>query len=167
GEAAVRPVLVPALRRRVDVPVDAQELLAAASVGRVGVEDLAGVVPHEDAVAGEILQPRIAVAIVVEGASGRQLIWRERDAEVVVEVRMVRGDPAESPSHARADLLDLVDGRAGNDGIGQIVILQVDENPLEMVDLERAADTLRDLARPQHEMLDEELTAAFEQIRER
>src|SRR5262249_60167709 len=36
-----------------------------------------------------------------------------------------------------------------------------------MVDLERAADTLRDLARPQHEMLDEELTAAFEQIRER
>src|SRR5262245_53721450 len=36
-----------------------------------------------------------------------------------------------------------------------------------MVDLERAADTLRDLARPQHEMLDEELTAAFEQIRGR
>src|SRR5262249_3513613 len=36
-----------------------------------------------------------------------------------------------------------------------------------MVDLERAADTPRDLARPQHEMLDEELTAAFEQIRER
>src|SRR5262245_28936655 len=56
GQGLVGPVLPPSLRRRIEIPVDAEELLAAPPVGRVGVEDLAGVVPDEHAVAGQILE---------------------------------------------------------------------------------------------------------------
>src|SRR6187401_691248 len=54
GKRVVRPVLVASLRHGVEDAVDAEELLAAAAVGRVGVEDLAGIVLEEDAVAGEV-----------------------------------------------------------------------------------------------------------------
>src|SRR5262245_38526841 len=55
GQGLVRPVLSPSLRRRVEIPVHAEEFFTTPSVGRVGVEDLAGAVPDEHAVAREVL----------------------------------------------------------------------------------------------------------------
>src|SRR5262245_66621105 len=63
GERVVRPVLVAPLRHHVEIAIGAEELLAPATIGRVGVEDLACVVPEEDAVAGEIFQARVAVPV--------------------------------------------------------------------------------------------------------
>src|SRR5262245_17978000 len=71
GERAVGPVLVAPLRHHVEIAIGAEELLAPATIGRVGVEDLSYVVPEEDAVAGEIFEARVAVPIVVLGASRR------------------------------------------------------------------------------------------------
>src|SRR5262249_36358285 len=48
-----------------------------------------------------------------------------------------------------------------------VMVLEVRENALDVVDLERASDALCGLAGPHHEMLDEELAAAVEQIGER
>jgi hypothetical protein len=41
------------------------------------------------------------------------------------------------------------------------------EGAFDLVDFERAPDALTDLARPQHEVLDEELAAAVEQVAQR
>src|SRR5262245_15228288 len=166
GQGSERPVLVPSLRRHVEVVVGAEELLAAAPVGGVRVEDLARVVLEEDAVAGEILKTRLDVAEVVVAAPGRDLLGREGDVEVVVEVRAVGRDPAKAPSHPRAHGLDLVDGGARHHDVAQIVVLEVHEQARDMIDLERAAHALRDLAGSHHEVLDEELAPAVEQIGE-
>src|SRR5213593_1468768 len=61
GETVVGPVLAPPLRCHSEIPGDAQELFAAEPIGGMGVEDPAGVVLKENAVAGENLQPGIHV----------------------------------------------------------------------------------------------------------
>jgi hypothetical protein len=55
AEGAVRAFLIAPLRRRVEIPVYSEELLAATAKSRIGVEDLTGVVLEEDAVAGAVL----------------------------------------------------------------------------------------------------------------
>src|SRR5262249_10351825 len=75
-------------------------------------------------------------------------------------------DPAKAPSHPRAHRLDLVDGGARDHDVAQIVVLEVHEQAGDVIDLERAADALRDLAGSHHEVLDEELAPAVEQIGE-
>src|SRR5262245_5840077 len=77
GERSVGAVLVPPLRHDVEDPVDAEELLAAAGEGRVGVEHVPGVVLEEDTVAREVRHPRVAVAVVVERAPGGHLLRLE------------------------------------------------------------------------------------------
>src|SRR5215510_7240876 len=83
GECVVGPVFPPPLRRRIEIPVDTEELLPAAPVRRVGVEDTTGLVHDEDAVTGPVLQAGIPVLVVVEGATRRELLGSERDVEVV------------------------------------------------------------------------------------
>ena len=56
-ETLVGPILIPPLRRHIEIAVDAEKLLAAAPVSRVGVKDVTGVILEEDAVAGQVLQP--------------------------------------------------------------------------------------------------------------
>ena len=58
GERVVGPILVAALGRHIEIPVGAEELLASAPERRIGMEDLAGVISDEHAVAGAVLQPR-------------------------------------------------------------------------------------------------------------
>src|SRR5262245_45303032 len=82
GECVVGPVFPPPLRRRIEIPVDTEELLPTTPVRRVGVEDTTGLVPDEDAVTGPVLQPGIPVLVVVEGAACRKLVGSERDVKV-------------------------------------------------------------------------------------
>src|SRR5712692_2761448 len=166
-ERSVGAALVAPLRHDVEGPVDAEELLPAATVRRVGVEHSPGIVLEEDAVAREVRQTRVGVTIVVERAPARHLVRLERDVEVVVEVGVVRADPGEAPAHAPADRLDLPDGRPGHGGVADIVVVQVLQDALDVVDLEGAPDALSHLAWTHHEVLDEELGAPVEQVRER
>src|SRR5262245_21423482 len=66
GQGLARSVLASALRRRVEIAIDAEKLFTAAPVGRIGVEDLTGVVLEKHAVAGEVLEPGIYMLEVVE-----------------------------------------------------------------------------------------------------
>src|SRR5262249_32815188 len=76
-------------------------------------------------------------------------------------------DPWEAPTHPLADDLDLIDWRPRHDGIGDVVVMQVLEQSLEMVDFQGATHALRDLVWSHHEVLDEELTAPVEQFGKR
>src|SRR5437899_12020714 len=69
GETVVWAAFIAPLRHRIEIPVYSEELLAAAAERRIGVEDPASVVLEENAVAGEVLQSRISVLVVVEGAA--------------------------------------------------------------------------------------------------
>ena len=170
GETPIWPVLIAALRHYVENPVNPEELLTAAAKSRVGMEDLAGSVPEEDAVAREIFQfcrPVGCFLVIVEGVTSSNLLAREGDIEVVAKIRVVGRDPGEFPSHALAYRLYLLDWRPRYDGVADIVVLQMNENPFDMVDFQRATDTLRGLSGPHHEMLDKELAPTLEEIRQR
>src|SRR5215510_9551296 len=163
-QRVVGPVLAPAFRRDIEISVDAEELLAAASERGVGVKDLPGVVPEEDAVPGAVLERRGYVFIVVVGAARRDLVGRERDVEVVVELGVVRRHPRKTPPHPLADDLDRAERRAGHGDVGHVVVLQMHERPLDLIDLEGASDTLTDLTGSHHEVLHEQLAASLEEI---
>src|SRR5205809_6291779 len=91
-ETPIWPVLIAPVRHHIEDPVNPEELLAAAAESRRGVEDLAGLVPEEDAIAGEIFQfcrPFRRSLVIVESATGSNLLAREGDVEVVVKIRVV------------------------------------------------------------------------------
>ena len=50
-EAVMRAIFIAPLRHRIENPVNPEELLSAAAESRIGMEDLAGLVLKEDAVA--------------------------------------------------------------------------------------------------------------------
>src|SRR6185312_1042777 len=81
--------LVAALGREIEKAVDPEQLLDAAGVGGIGVEDVALGVLGEDADAGSLVGRKAAGAIVVRLPAWRDLLWREGDAIVAVEVRFV------------------------------------------------------------------------------
>jgi hypothetical protein len=70
------------------------------------------------------------------------------------------------PVHPFADGFNFIDGSTRDCNEGNVVVLQVREKSLDMVDFKRAPDALLFLAGSHHEMFDEELAAAVEQLRE-
>src|SRR6266496_3761099 len=101
-ETPIWPILIAPLRHHIENPVNPEELLAAAAESRVGVEDLAGLVLEEDAVAREIFQfcrPFRRFLVIVESATRSNLLAREGNVEVVVKIRVIGRDPGEFPPH--------------------------------------------------------------------
>jgi len=92
GQTVVWPVFAAPLGHHVQNAIGAEKLFAAAPEGRVGEIDLTCIVLQKYAAAGEVLQsgrPVRCLLEVVERAAGRNLLRRERDVEIVVEVRVV------------------------------------------------------------------------------
>src|SRR6266496_4989459 len=167
GETPIWPVLIAPLRHHVENPVNPEELLAAATESRIGVEDLAGLVLKEDAIAREIFQfccPFRCFLVIVESATGSNLLAREGDVEVVVKIRVVGRDPGEFPPHTLAHNLDLLDGRARDCGVSNIVVLKMDKNAFDVIHFEGTTDALLGLSGPHHEVLDKKLAPALEKI---
>jgi hypothetical protein len=80
-------VLISSFWRDVEIPVDTEKLLAAATIGRVGVEDLTRPVLVEDAVARKIFQsscPFGCLLKIVESTACGDLLGLERDVKVIV-----------------------------------------------------------------------------------
>jgi hypothetical protein len=170
GHGVVGSILVPAPRRDVEKAVDANELLIATGEGRVGVEDLPRLALVENAVAGEVLQthrPGFHWLVVIAGGPCSDALRRKRHAEIVVEVTIEGRDPRNLSSHALAHDFDLLDGGSRYNGITHIMIFEMDQNTIDMVDGERAADVLVNCSRTHHEMLDDKLAAPVEEVAKR
>src|SRR5262249_3640661 len=104
---------------------------------------------------------------IVERTTGSDLLGLEGHVEVVVEVAVIGGDPGKAPAHPFAHDLNLVDGRARNYNIGDIVVVKMLEQAVDVIDLERTPDALMRNTWPHHEMFDEELAATVEERRQR
>jgi len=80
---------------------------------------------------------------------------------VVVEVGREGAHPRESPPHALFISLDLCPGRAGYGRPGDIVMLEMRKGAIDMIGEKRATWA----AGAQHEVIDQELASAIEQLR--
>src|SRR5438876_11975434 len=92
GETTIWSILIAPLRHYVENPVNPEELFSAAAESGIGMKDLARLVLEEDAVAREIFQfcrPFGCFLVIVESATGSNLLALEGDIEVVVKIRVV------------------------------------------------------------------------------
>src|SRR6185295_5699685 len=71
------------------------------------------------------------------------------------------------PAHALAESFDVGKRCPRNPRVAHIVMLEMRQGAIDMVGLERAADTALALVGAPHEMLDDELAAAVEEIGKR
>src|SRR5271157_1455849 len=162
--------LVATFRRCVEDAVDSERFLSAATVRRVGVEDLASFVLVKNAAARQVLDigcPFRRGPKIVLRAPGGDVLRLERDIEVIVEVAAERGDPEERPAHALAHDFDFLDRRSRDDRIADVVILKVRQNAFYMIDFKRTSDALMLRAGRHHEMLDVKLAVPSKEIGQR
>ena len=157
-------VFVAALGRQVEVVVGADQDVEAAGVRGVGVEDVAGFVAIEDAQAGEFAFGGVGLFVVVGGFSSGCIFGFEANAEVVVEVAAFRRDPVEGPAHAALEGLEFGEGRAGDGDHGHVVVGQVLVGAVDVVGEEGAALAAFGPAGAEHEVVDDQLAAAAEQV---
>ena len=94
-------------------------------------------------------------------------VLRERDTIIEIEIAAVRRHPREAPSHALLECLDLRRSGARNHRERRIPLRHVDPRSVEMVGEERAARTSFFPSRTQHEVIDDQLAAAVEQVGQR
>src|SRR5437763_384492 len=147
----VLPVLLAAERRQVEERPDAAERLDAAVRREVGAKDVVAV-SQEDA------EPeRLAVLVDV------RLRRLRTDAEVDVEVALERREPRDRPPHPLPVRLDPGERGARHEREGRVAGVQVRE-VADLVDEHRAAVAARVLVRPEHEVVEEQLTASLEEV---
>jgi hypothetical protein len=106
------------------------------------------------------------VEIVLDGP--RPLLLRsERDLKVVVEVAFERRRPREAPPHPPLVRLQHRERRPRHRAEHDVVIREVDREAVEAVGDRRARRTPRGVLGPEHEVVDEQLRASPEEVRQR
>src|SRR6266498_4001627 len=108
-----------------------------------------------------------AAPVVVFDAPLALLLLGERDVEVDVEVAAARGRPGKRPAHPPLVRLQLRERRARHRPEHHVMVGQVDGDALEPVRDRRAGRTPRRVVGPEHEVVDEELRAPSEEVRQR
>src|SRR3546814_1322730 len=106
----------------------------------------------------------ISGAVVVADLSLGQIFRREADAECVVEVTAVRGNPLELPAHSLAKSLDVGQRRARDGHQGNVTIGQMRCHAFTVVGHEGATRATLLPSRAEHEVLHQQLPAALEQV---
>lgn len=159
-------VFIAALGRQVEVVVGADQDVEATGIGGVGVEDVAGFVAIEDAQAWEFAFGGVGFFVVVGGYSGGGVFGFKADTEVIVEVAALRRDPVEGPAHAAFERLEFGEGGAGDGDHGDVVVGQVLVGAVDVVGEEGAALAAFCPAGAEHEVVDDQLAAAAEQVGE-
>ena len=89
------------------------------------------------------------------------------DTEVDVEVALVTGCPVEAPAHPLAVGEQLLERRVRDADHRDVPGCEVREHAVEAVRRRRAGRAARRVVRPEHEVVDDELRAAVEQLRQR
>src|SRR5918996_311913 len=133
--------------------VHAPEAVQSARIGGIRVVDDA-VLERERAHA----RPLARVRGHVSSGHGREL----GDGPLAAE----RGSPGERPPHPPLVLLQLLERRPRDSPEHHIMIGQVNYEPIEAVRDRRAGRTARCVVRPEHEVVDEELRAPSEEVRQ-
>src|SRR5579884_493119 len=118
-------LFVAPFRREVDVVVSPEQQVEPALVGRVGPEDLAGLVLVECAQARLLLAAQLLHLEVVEDFAPVQILTAERDAVVEVERCPVRGKPAELPPHPLLEVGKVAERRSRDRRERDVVVLEV------------------------------------------
>ena len=180
--------LVAPLGGAVEPLVHAPETVQSARIGGIGVVDdavlereraharpLARVRGHVGSGHGRDLGdgplvaaqlPRRLAPVVVFDASLALLLLGELDVEVEVELAAERGCPGERPPHPPLVLLQLLERRPRDSPEHHVMIGQVNYEPVEAVRDRRAGRTARRVVGPEHEVVDEELRAPSEEVRQ-
>src|SRR5438034_1864677 len=157
-------VLVASLWDEVEVVVGRVQQVDPARVRRVRVEDVPALVPEEDAHPLALRPARAQAAVVVDRA--RLVFGRERHAVVEVEVVLRRRDPREAPTHPLLVREELGERRARDRNEGHVPRVHVDDVGVEVVGPERAALAAGVVVRSEHEVVDDELAPALEELGE-
>src|SRR6266566_137224 len=155
-------VFVAALRDKVEVVVSGIDEVDPTRIGRVSVEHLAALVLGKDAGALTVRVPRGERPVVVDGFV--LLLRREEDSVIVVEVVPKRRDPGEAPAHPLLVCLDLRERRSGDRDHRHVPMVQVLNHRLEVVGPERANRAAGLILRIEHEVVDEQLASAVEEL---
>src|SRR5262245_481290 len=100
------------------------------------MEDLAAFVLIKYAASRHFLHRRRALAIVVDGAAGSDLLGRKRHVEVVIEVAAKRRYPFEAPTHAPLHRGDLGIGSTRYRHVADVMMFEMYNDTVNMVDLE-------------------------------
>src|SRR5262249_44910758 len=121
-------------------------------------------VEHADA--RQLFHRTLGRAVVVGGLS-RQILRRERDVIVKVELVAGRRHPCERPPHTLPEGLELAQRRARDRYEADVPRSEVHDAALEIVGPERTALAPLLPFRREHEMVDDQLRAPGEQVAER
>src|SRR5262245_20600811 len=154
------------LRREVENDISAEQFLSATCIGRIRVEYLSGLILVEDADAGKFIDRGVDQLVIVVHLTPSEVFLRERDMVVKVEVAAIGRHPLEAPAHAFLERFDLCQRCSRDRDIRYVVVFEMHQSPFDMVHLERAADAALLPFGAEHEMLDDQLTPAAEEVRE-
>ncbi|MOA04371.1 hypothetical protein D3C78_1239200 [compost metagenome] len=126
------------------------------------MEDRAVGIAIEHAQAGQFgFATRVGFVVVLAAA-----VVADADAELPVEGAAVGRNPGKLPAHALPERLEPGEGRPRHGHQRDIVVGQVQVGAIEVVGQERAAAAAFAPALVEHEVIDQQLTAAGEQVGE-
>src|SRR5258708_830126 len=165
GEAPA-PFVAP-LGHQVEIVVGGVDEVDAPRVGRVGVEDVAAGILEEDAQAFALGLEGILHLVVVESLLVLDFLGSECHAQVAVEFVGARRQPLERPAHALPERLDLLDRCARDGDQRNVALSQVHDVGVEVVRPERARRASFLPVRAEHEVVDDKLALAGEEVGER
>src|SRR5664279_6348175 len=160
-------LFVAPLGSKVEEVVRREQNVESPRIGRVGVKYLSLRVLVKNTEARTFLRRKIHRPEVVRALPCLELVLRERHPIVVVEIASIRRHPWEAPSHALFEGLDFRQSCPRNRGERRIPLRQVDPHSVEIVGDERAARAAFLPSRTEHEMIDNQLAAAVEQLSQR
>ena len=144
--------------------IGADQHVEAAAVARIGVEDFAVVVPVEYAGAGALFAGKRRHFVIVHRLAAGLFLRRRRDVIVEVEVAAARRHPFEVPAHARFEFIDLRQRGARHDDERHVALREVDDGTVKMIGQERAARAAGFPVGAEHEVIDDQLALAAEQV---
>ena len=132
----IRPGLVPAFGQEVEDGVSAEHRFASAAKGGVGVKDVARLILVEHAVSRHVFNRNLPPFVVVIDLPLGDLVRREGDVEIVVEVAAEGRHPFEAPAHALFHHRDLCQRRARDRDVAHVMILKMHEDAADVIDFE-------------------------------
>jgi len=159
-------IFITAFGNIVEIVVRVDRVLAAASICGICVENVTVLVSVKDTDARGFRTWKFGQFVVVVDLATAYLLWREGSVEVVIEVAVVRRDPIELPAQPLLECIDLRDRCAGHGGKGDVALREMHQGAVGVIHIEGAAGAAFLPLGAEHEVVDDELASAIEQVSE-